>query len=389
MPGSSDSYSCHFSVTEELKSQFAVDPAKSSGFVIILDWIGAWYVRREAVDAVLSVFGARAAEAKEAMSNATKGLEAAQQKTKEELPGLSVSVSLDVAAPRVIVPVSSFRDDGFLLLDMGHMLVEGGSVEGGVMAYRGEFRDMNARLPAKKSELLMRESMDAIIEPFGVTAHATVGGGVSEPGVVLAMEVMPGVKGVISPEKIRGLHRVLDYVTKADLQTFLGLGASGDTAVGGGGDGVERMGEADGLVAIDLATVAGQHEPLVLWEWRLKVPTIGLLLVEPQKGAANKDNGLLAEASGTRASVIAVCFAVVAIPWVDHGTSWCPSQSTHVFITTSVFATHTTVQPGPIPDNVYCRHVNERQEHPEGHGCSAPSGRCDGPRHGKAERFSL
>lgn len=252
---------------------------------------------------MLSVFGARPAEKKEAMSNATKGLEAAQKKSKEELSGLSVSVSLDVAAPRVIVPVSSSRDDGFLLLDMGHILVEGGSVEGGGMALRGDFSDMNARLPARKSELLVRGKMDAVIEPFRVEAHATVGGGVSEPGVVLAMEVMPGVKGVISPEKIRGLYQVLDYITKADLRTFLGLGPSDPS-----GNGVERMGGDEGLVAIDLgnAIVPGQSEPLVLWEWRLKVPTIGFLLVEPDKDAANKDNGLLAEAAGTRASVIAV-----------------------------------------------------------------------------------
>ena len=256
------------------------------------------YTRREAVDAVLSVFSARPAEAKEAISNATKGLKTAQQKTKEGLPGLSVSVSLDVAAPRVIVPVSSSRDDGFLLLDMGHMLVEGGSVKGGAMEYRGEFTDMNARLPAKKSELLVRGNMDSVIEPFRVKAHARVGGGVSEPGVVLAMEVMPGVKGVISPEKIRGLYQVLDYVTKADLQAALGLDAS-DSAAGAGGTGIERMGESNGLVAIDLGITAGQTEPLALWEWRLKVPTIGLLLVEPDKDGA--ENGLLAEAAGTHA----------------------------------------------------------------------------------------
>lgn len=256
------------------------------------------------MDAVLSVFSARPAETKEVMSNATKGLEAAQRNTKEELFGLSVSVSLDVAAPRVVVPVSSSRDDGFLLLDMGHMLVAGGRVEGGAMAYTAELSDMNARLPARKSQLLLRENMDAVIEPFGVKARATVGGGVSEPGVVLSMEVMPGVKGVISPEKICGLYRVLDYVTKADLQTFLGFGAP-DRAVGGGGTGVERMGGGDELVGIDLGNsdVATQNEPLVLWEWRLKVPTIGLMLVEPDKDAANKDNGLLAEAAGTQASV--------------------------------------------------------------------------------------
>lgn len=256
---------------------------------------------------MVSVFSARPAETKEAMSSATKGLEAAQQKTKEQLPGLSVSVSLDVAAPRVILPVSSSCDDGFLLLDMGHMLVEGGSVEGGAMSYRAELSDMNARLPAKKSQLLVRGDMDTVIEPFKVKAHATVGGGVSEPGVVLGMEVMPGVKGVISPEKICGLYRVLDYVTKADLHAFLGLGAS-DQAVGGEGTGVERMGGGDGLVAIDLGTsgLAGHSEPLVLWEWRLKVPTIGFLLVEPDKDASNKDNGLLAEAAGTPASVRAV-----------------------------------------------------------------------------------
>lgn len=263
------------------------------------------FTRREAVDAVLSVFSARPAETKEAMSNASKGLEVAQQKTKEGLSGLSVSVSLDVAAPRVIVPMWSSLDAGFLLLDMGHMLIEGGSVEGGAIAFTGEFSDMNARLPVKKSELLVRASMDAVIEPFRVKANAKVGGGVSEPGVVLAMEVMPGIKGVISPEKIWSLYRVLDYVTKADLHTFLGLGAP-NQAVGVGGTGVERMGGDDGLVAIDLANsdATGQSEPLVLWEWRLTVPTIGLLLVEPDKYAAYEENGLLALASGTHDSEV-------------------------------------------------------------------------------------
>ncbi|CAN0568556.1 unnamed protein product, partial [Ectocarpus sp. 12 AP-2014] len=150
------------------------------------------------------------------MSNATKGLEAAQEKTKKELPRLSASISLDVAAPRVVVPVSSSLDAGFVLLDMGHMLVEGGSVEGGAMAYSAELSDMNVRFPAERSLLLVRSEMDAVIEPFKIKADVTVGGGVSKPGMAFAVEVMPGVRGVMSPEKIRGLLRVLDYVTKAD-----------------------------------------------------------------------------------------------------------------------------------------------------------------------------
>lgn len=326
---------------------------------------------------MLNVFSARPAETKEAMSNATKGFRAAQQKTKDELPGLSVSVSLDVAAPRVIVPVSSSRDDGFLLLDMGHMLIKGGSVEGGAMAYRGEFSDMNARLPANKAELLARENMDAVIEPFRVKAHAKVGGGVIEPGVVLAMEVMPGVKGVISPEKISGLYQVMDYVTKADLHAFLGLGAS-DSAVGGGGDGVERMGGSDGLVAIDLgkSDAAGENEPLVLWEWRVKVPTIGLLLVEPEKDATNKDNGLLAEAAGTRFDNSGTRFDNSGFQVSFHEF---PSHPTHPVEHWQRVSTLSSC---------WCcesRHVNGCKEQAKGHDRPAPPGRGDGPRHGQAE----
>ncbi|CAM9838681.1 unnamed protein product, partial [Ectocarpus fasciculatus] len=259
---------------------------------------------REVLDAVVSVFSARPAETKAAMSNATKGLEAAQEKTKKELPRLSVSISLDVAAPRVVVPVSSSLDAGFVLLDMGHMLVEGGSVEGGAMAYRAELSDMNVRFPAERSLLLVRSEMDAVIEPFKIKADVTVGGGVSKPGMAFAVEVMPGVRGVMSPEKIRGLLRVLDYVTKADLgrgRPPVGLAAP-NTAAGGGGLGVERLGEDDGLVVIEVDSSAGdedvQVEPLVSVELRMKLPTIGLLLVQDDKDPTHRDNGLFMEAAG-------------------------------------------------------------------------------------------
>lgn len=269
---------------------------------------------REAVDAVVTVFSARPAETKEAIYNTTKGLEAAQDKTKKELQTLSVTVSLDIAAPRFVVPVSSCMDDGFVLFDMGHMLVTGGSLDGGgsgddnAMVYRAELSDVNVRLPAKKSLLRVRQSMDAVIEPFKIKADATIGGGVSKPGVALAVEVMPGVKGFISPEKIRGLFKVLDYVTKADLNA---RGAAGErpmglaapTTVSGG---IERMGGDSGLVAIELDGMAGQaqDEPAVLLELRMKLPTIGLLLVEGDKESMDKNSGLLMEAAGESASPV-------------------------------------------------------------------------------------
>lgn len=243
------------------------------------------------------------------MSNAAKGLEAAQEKTKKELPRLSVSVSLDAAAPRIVVPASSTRDVGFVLLDMGHMVVEGGSVEGwggAYMTYKAELSDVNVRLPAKKSQLLARESMDVVIEPFKIKMDAAVGGGVSKPGMALAVEVMPGVKGVMSPDRIYGVYQVLDYVTKADLtgeggpgEPPLGLAAP-NTASGGGDAGVERMGE-EGLVALEYDNEeeeGAQNEPLVLLELHMKLPTIGLVLIEADMDATNEDNGLLMEAAG-------------------------------------------------------------------------------------------
>eukprot|EP00903_Cladosiphon_okamuranus_P017946 g16513.t1 len=270
---------------------------------------------REAVDAVVSIFSARPAETEAAMSSATKGLEAAQKKTKE-LAGLSISVSLDVAAPKIIVPVSSSRDNGFVLLDMGHMQVDGGTVKGGAMEYRAELSDVNVRLPAKKA-LLVNGTGDAVVEPFKIKVNTTIGGGevagVSKPTVGLAVEVMPGVKGVMSPAIISGLFRVLDYVTKADLKAEGGPGeppiglAAPNTAIGGGGLGVERLGE-EGLIALGADEEPEtedqedkgekNQEPLVLLELHMKLPTVALLLVETDKEAANKNSGLLMEAAG-------------------------------------------------------------------------------------------
>lgn len=271
------------------------------------------YVRREAVDAVMSVFSARPAEAEAAKSNASRGLEAAQQKTKE-LATLSITISLDVAAPKIVVPVSSTHDDGFVLVDMGHMLVEGGSVEGGAMAYRAELSDMNVRLPAKKA-LLLKGTGDAVVEPFKIKVDATMGGGGSRPGMVLEVEVMPGVKGIMSPAKIHGLFQVLDYVTKADLNAEGGPGelplglAAPNTAIGGGGAGVERMGD-EGVVALEYddeaemkedGEKAPQNEPLVLLQLHMKLPTMAMLLVEADEDATDKDSGLLMEAAGVYA----------------------------------------------------------------------------------------
>lgn len=271
------------------------------------------------MDAVLTVFSARPAETKEAIYNTTKGLQVAQDKTKKELQTLSVSVSLDIAAPRVVVPVSSCVDGGFVLFDMGHMLVTGGSLEGGelgeqggnAMTYKAELSDVNCRLPAKKSLLRVRQSMDAVIEPFKIKAEATIGGEISKPGVLLTVEVMPGVKGFISPDKIRGLFKVLDYVTKADLNALgaagerpMGLAAPNTMLGGGGGTGIERMGGDDGLVTIELDDSSCgnvQGRPAVLLELRMKLPTIGLLLVEADDDSTEKKNGLLMEAAGESA----------------------------------------------------------------------------------------
>lgn len=260
---------------------------------------------------MVSVFSARPAETEAAMSSATKGLEVAQRKTKE-LAALSISVSLDVAAPRIVVPVSSSNDDGFVLLDMGHMQIEGGSADGGAMAYRAELSDVNVRLPAKKA-LLIKGTGDAIVEPFKIKVDATIGGGVSEPAMALKVEVLPGVKGVVSPAKISGLFRVLDYVTKADLKAEGGPGeppiglAAPNTAVGGGGAGVERLGE-EGLIVLrsddgardekEEDKEARKYEPLVMLELHMKLPTIALLLVEADKDATGKNSGLLMEAAG-------------------------------------------------------------------------------------------
>lgn len=41
-----------------------------------------------------------------------------------------------------------------------------------------------------------------------------MGGGASKPGIAIAMDVMSGVRGVMSPAKIRNLFQILDYVTK-------------------------------------------------------------------------------------------------------------------------------------------------------------------------------
>lgn len=257
------------------------------------------------MDAVVTVFSTRPAEAEAAMSNATKGFEAAQEKSKE-LAGLAITLSLDVAAPRVVVPVSSSRDEGFVLVDMGHVLVQGGSLESGAMAYKAELTDMNVRLPAKKA-LMIKGTGDAVVEPFKIEAAATIGGGDSKPGTEVEVEVIPGVKGVMSPAKICGLFRVLDYVTKADLKEGeppVGLAAP-NTDAGGGGLGVELMGE-EGVVALESGDddeekdvgESAASEPLAALGLRVKLPTIALLLIESDEDAADDNSGLLMEAAG-------------------------------------------------------------------------------------------
>ena len=269
--------------------------------------------RREAVDAVLSVFSARPAEAEVVMSNATKGLEAAQRKTKE-LAKLSVSVSFDIAAPRIVLPVSSARDDGFVHVDMGHMLFEGGSVDGGGSVYRAELRDINVRLPAKKERLLERVNTDALIEPFKIMVDVTMGGMATTPGMLLEIEAIPGVIGIASPERIRNIYRVIDYILKADLKAEGGGGepplglAAPNTAPGGGGAGVERIPEV-ALVSLESEEEREQEErqgdegspqtvPLVELELHIKLPAVALLLVDADKDATRSDSGLYFEASG-------------------------------------------------------------------------------------------
>ena len=265
---------------------------------------------REAMDAVLSVFSARPAEAEAAKSNATKGLEAAQRKSKE-LVKLSVSVSLDIAAPRIVLPVSCSRDDGFVHLDMGHMLVDGGSVEGGGRSYRAELSDINIRLPAKKARLLERGNTDAVIEPFKIKVDVATGGGCSEQGTLLGVEVIPGVKGILSPGKIRTMYRVIDYVTKADLMAEGGAGerplglAAPNTAPGGGGAGVQRVQQV-GLVTLE-SEEGGQGEEedgkedspqTERLELHVKIHAVALLLIDVDKHATRSDSGLYYEAAG-------------------------------------------------------------------------------------------
>ncbi|KAG5176382.1 hypothetical protein JKP88DRAFT_265414 [Tribonema minus] len=200
---------------------------------------------REVVALLLGLVKGRTEELTAAAGDVYTQLEQARAQAQALLQKTNVlRIEVDVAAPKVIVPLASSRDIGYLHLDCGQLKARGGTeLDGHIRPDRKpmwdvSLSDISLSLPSSKRD---RGQQDALVEPFGIhvvidtpvpaapprAAPAPAAGGpvtdaeraaaAAQPALALTAHVTPRIRGLMSAQKINQLFALLDYVTEADV----------------------------------------------------------------------------------------------------------------------------------------------------------------------------
>lgn len=123
---------------------------------------------------------------------------------------------LEIAAPRILIPVHESMDSGYLILDPGTLSLKGGSLPSDPSSSAWDLRlsDIGSSLPSCVRESL--ESSGQLIEPFTVAVSLRFNGPATlkaSNGAAAAMSVradlQPRVRGLLTPCKLQTLLRIL------------------------------------------------------------------------------------------------------------------------------------------------------------------------------------
>jgi len=165
---------------------------------------------------------------------------------KENLAGSALQADIEISAPRIFVPVSESKDYGFLLLDTGRLCIKGGTApeDTKVMVWDVKLSDIQSKLPRKKGDWVIQEndSSSQLIEPFSISLSLRMKQGDDEMDIsssapkpeavnaqadmVVAVELKPGVKGIITPKRLKTLMYVVTHLALPEDET-VNQGSSG------------------------------------------------------------------------------------------------------------------------------------------------------------------
>lgn len=187
---------------------------------------------------------------------AVQNLNAATAVAASALAQSTLRADIEIAAPRIFVPLAESEDRGFLLLDTGHL-----SFKGGTFGDDPGASQWDLRLSRIQSQLLLRKAdwllgrlaagEGQLIEPFEIHVGLRMrgegkpsgGGSSGSPGradMSVTTTLFPGIRGIFTPQRLK---------TTLAIVTDLGLPPlpEDEAGAGAGGGGVAAAAEEGAL----------------------------------------------------------------------------------------------------------------------------------------------
>lgn len=140
---------------------------------------------------------------------AAQNLTAARDVAKNALKDRVLNIDMDIAAPKLYIPIKESEDKGFLLLDNGHLTFKGCTITDDPGASKWDLKVSNIQSkmpPTKKSWLEHPDKYQGqIIEPFGISVVMQISPHEEDAGVLIDAQILGQVKGIMEPQRLENL----------------------------------------------------------------------------------------------------------------------------------------------------------------------------------------
>jgi hypothetical protein len=147
---------------------------------------------------------------------AVDNLSSATDLASQAIGHVGLQADIEIAAPRIVVPVDESRDRGFLLLDTGRLYFKGGTAPNDPKASEWTLRltDIQSKLPLRKAAWEARPDSlsDQLIDPFEVSVALRMDNLPPEETDKADMTVRTHLRplcGTIDPSRLKALLNVL------------------------------------------------------------------------------------------------------------------------------------------------------------------------------------
>ena len=124
----------------------------------------------------------------------------------------SIDIIVDIESPKIIMPEDSSRDIGCLVLDTGHLLVNGSLTAPG-MSWIVSLRSINANMPRKVQDIgCIGARKKYLIRPFGVNM-VVQNIKRTKADMTVEIEITPNIRGEIDAYTLSRLMHTIEVIT--------------------------------------------------------------------------------------------------------------------------------------------------------------------------------